>query len=101
VAPNIVSPFGDLLAGPAYGSEQILTTEVDLGEIVRGKFDLDVVGHYSRPDIFQLHVDEKAQRIFSSTSDSVVESDSRDSRFQGEGAKQCPNLSGSNAPSRT
>jgi nitrilase len=66
----IVSPFGELLAGPAYGSEQILTTEVDLGEIVRGKFDLDVVGHYSRPDIFQLHVDEKAQRILSSTSDS-------------------------------
>ena len=75
----IVSPFGELLAGPVYGSEQILTAEVDLGEIVRGKFDLDVVGHYSRPDIFQLHVDEKAQRIFSSTSDSVVQGDSRDS----------------------
>ena len=31
----------------------------DFGEIVRGKYDLDVVGHYARPDIFQLHVDER------------------------------------------
>jgi len=57
----IVSPFGDLLAGPAYGSEQILTAEIDRNEIVKGKFDLDVVGHYSRPDVFQLHVDERTQ----------------------------------------
>lgn len=64
----IVSPFGDVLAGPAYGAEQILTAELNLDEIVRGKFDLDVVGHYSRPDIFHLHVDEKAQHILSSTS---------------------------------
>ena len=59
----IVSPFGDVLAGPAYGSEQILTTEIDLNEIVRGKFDLDVVGHYARPDVFQLHVNEREQRL--------------------------------------
>lgn len=58
----IVSPLGDLLAGPAYGSEQILTAEIDLGDIARGKFDLDIVGHYSRPDIFQLQVDETEQR---------------------------------------
>jgi nitrilase len=62
----IVSPFGDLLAGPAYGSEQILTAEIDLSEIVRGKFDLDVVGHYARPDIFQLHVNEREQRLVNS-----------------------------------
>ncbi|MDB5346079.1 MAG: Nitrilase/cyanide hydratase and apolipoprotein N-acyltransferase [Schlesneria sp.] len=57
----IVSPFGDLLAGPIYGSEQILTAELDLRDIVKGKFDLDVVGHYSRPDIFQFRVDEREQ----------------------------------------
>lgn len=58
----IVSPFGELLCGPVYGSEQILTTEIDLSEIIKGKFDLDVVGHYSRPDVFQLHVDEREQQ---------------------------------------
>jgi nitrilase len=58
----IVSPFGELLRGPAYGSEQILTAEVDLSDIVKGKFDLDVVGHYSRPDVFRMLVDEREQR---------------------------------------
>lgn len=57
----IVSPFGELLAGPAYGSEQLVTAEVDLAEIARGKFDLDVVGHYARPDIFRLDVNETVQ----------------------------------------
>ncbi|MDB5335495.1 MAG: Nitrilase/cyanide hydratase and apolipoprotein N-acyltransferase [Planctomycetaceae bacterium] len=54
----LVSPFGDLLIAPRYGSEEVLTAEIDLNEITRGKFDLDVVGHYARPEIFQLHVNE-------------------------------------------
>jgi len=57
----IVSPFGAVLAGPAYGSEQLVTAEIDLAEIARGKFDLDVAGHYARPDVFRLHVNESAQ----------------------------------------
>jgi nitrilase len=56
----IIDPIGKVLAGPLYGSEGILTAEVDLGEIARGKYDFDVVGHYARPDVFQLHVNEKA-----------------------------------------
>ena len=58
----IVDPFGNFLAGPNTGSEVILTAEIDLNQIVRGKFDLDVVGHYARPDIFQLHVDERPKQ---------------------------------------
>ncbi len=58
----IVSPFGKLLAGPAVGEETILTAEIDPAEIVRGKFDLDVTGHYARPDVFQLRVNESPQR---------------------------------------
>ena len=50
-----------MLAGPVYGTEQTLVTEIDLGEIVRGKFDLDVVGHSSRPDVFELRVNEREQ----------------------------------------
>lgn len=57
----IVSPLGKLLAGPSYGSETILTAELDLAEIVQGKFDLDVVGHYARPDLFQLRVSDGKQ----------------------------------------
>ena len=55
----IVDPFGQVLAGPEYNRESILHAELDLDEIVRGKFDLDVVGHYARPDIFRLTVDER------------------------------------------
>lgn len=58
----IVDPFGNFLAGPNVEGEAILSAEIDRAQIVRGKFDLDVVGHYARPDIFQLHVDEAAKR---------------------------------------
>ena len=54
----IVSPFGELLAGPVYETETILTATLDRRDRIRGQFDLDVVGHYSRPDVFRLLVDE-------------------------------------------
>ncbi len=54
----IVGPLGALLAGPRYDCECILTAELDAGEIAQGKFDLDVVGHYARPDVFRLDVNE-------------------------------------------
>jgi nitrilase len=57
----IVGPLGDVLAGPLYGEEGILCADLDLGEIAEGKFDLDVAGHYLRPDIFRLTVDEAAR----------------------------------------
>ena len=57
----IVDPFGRFLAGPDTQGEAILVAEIDRAQIIRGKFDLDVVGHYARPDIFQLHVDERAK----------------------------------------
>ncbi|WP_223796029.1 carbon-nitrogen hydrolase family protein [Sphingomonas nostoxanthinifaciens] len=54
----IVSPHGAILAGPSYEPETILYADIDLGEVVRGKYDFDVVGHYARPDVFRLSVDE-------------------------------------------
>ena len=57
----IVDPFGNFLAGPNTEGEAVLIAEIDRAHIVRGKYDLDVVGHYSRPDIFQLQVDARAK----------------------------------------
>jgi nitrilase len=57
----IVDPFGNFLAGPNMEGETILIAEIDRAQIIRGKYDLDVVGHYARPDIFQLQVDERAK----------------------------------------
>jgi nitrilase len=55
----IISPLGDVLAGPLYDREGILCAELDLGEIARSRFDFDVTGHYARPDVFQLRVNEQ------------------------------------------
>ena len=55
----VVGPFGQVLAGPDFEGPRILTADLDLDEIPRGKYDFDVVGHYSRPDVFRLYVNEK------------------------------------------
>ena len=55
----IVNPQGIVLAGPHYDSETILVADLDPNEIAEGKFGLDVVGHYARPDIFKLTVNER------------------------------------------
>lgn len=48
----IISPMGDVLAGPVFGEETLLTATVDLNDRTRGQFDMDVAGHYARPDVF-------------------------------------------------
>lgn len=58
----IVSPLGDYVAGPLYGEEGILFADLDLAEVARSRFDFDAVGHYARPDVFQLIVNERPAR---------------------------------------
>jgi nitrilase len=59
---TIIAPRGEILAEAVYGRECILTAEIDLNEIPRGKYDFDAVGHYGRPDIFTLTVDEREKK---------------------------------------
>jgi nitrilase len=54
----IVSPLGEVMAGPLFDQEGILCADLDMGEVVRSRFDFDVAGHYARPDVFQLTVNE-------------------------------------------
>ncbi|MET7534249.1 carbon-nitrogen hydrolase family protein [Streptomyces goshikiensis] len=54
---SIVGPQGEVLAGPVYDKETLLVADLDLDDIVRAKYDFDVTGHCSRPDVFQLRVD--------------------------------------------
>lgn len=67
----IVDPYGQIVAGPDFSGETILTAELDTADLARGKFDFDVVGHYSRPDIFKLVVEDRAMQVvqFKSESD--------------------------------
>jgi nitrilase len=57
----IVGPLGEILAGPVYDQEAVLLAEIDLSALPKAKFDLDVVGHYARPDIFSLTVDARVK----------------------------------------
>jgi nitrilase len=52
----IVNPLGQVLAGPNFEGPCILTADLNLDEIAEGKYDMDCVGHYARPDVFRLHV---------------------------------------------
>jgi nitrilase len=58
----IVGPLGQILAGPKYGEECVLVADLDWAELARAKFDFDVVGHYSRPDVFRLIVNEQPMK---------------------------------------
>jgi nitrilase len=56
----IVSPFGEVSVGPIYDREELLCAEIDLDDLVRARFDLDITGHYARPDLFELIVTERS-----------------------------------------
>lgn len=67
----IVDPLGEVLAGPAFDSETLLYADIDPAAIARGKYDFDVTGHYARPDIFQLIVDDRPKQAVCRLSDQV------------------------------
>lgn len=57
----IVDPLGEVLAGPLRNATGLLCAEVDIDQLTRARYDFDVVGHYARPDVFELRVDERAK----------------------------------------
>ena len=68
----IVDPEGRLLAGPAREQEVILYADVDLAQVSRARWELDVAGHYSRPDVFELTVRRRPQRVISNEWESTA-----------------------------
>ena len=57
----VVAPGGEVLAGPMRMQKGILYADIDAKQATIAKRDLDVTGHYSRPDIFTLHVNTGSQ----------------------------------------
>ncbi|KAH6662726.1 carbon-nitrogen hydrolase [Halenospora varia] len=54
----IISPLGEVLAGPLWDNENgLLTVDIDFDDCLRGRLDLDVGGSYSRSDSFKLSVE--------------------------------------------
>ena len=60
----IINPLGEYVVEPVFDREDILIADLDLNLIVQSKFDFDVVGHYARPDIFQLIINEEKKENF-------------------------------------
>ncbi|HEX2256443.1 MAG TPA: carbon-nitrogen hydrolase family protein [Afifellaceae bacterium] len=56
----IVRPFGGPVAGPLHRDKAILYGEIDPAAAARARRSLDVAGHYARPDIFRLEVNDRA-----------------------------------------
>lgn len=57
----IINPLGQVLAGPLWDEEGIITAEIDMNVTTQALYDFDPVGHYSRPDVFKLLVDTRAK----------------------------------------
>lgn len=58
----IYGPLGEVLAGPLWDEAGVLYADLDLDALPRSRFDFDVTGHYARPDVFTLEVNESPQR---------------------------------------
>jgi hypothetical protein len=54
---TVVSPRGEVIAGPMRETAAILTAEIDLEDVRAARRTFDVAGHYARPDVFTLTVD--------------------------------------------
>ncbi len=52
----IISPMGEIIAGPLFDKADVLVAELDLEDVQKSKLDFDVIGHYARNDIFNLNV---------------------------------------------
>ncbi|MCE5170726.1 carbon-nitrogen hydrolase family protein [Paenibacillus profundus] len=59
----IVGPLGEYVVEPLYNQEGILVATLDLSQVTQSRYDFDVAGHYSRPDVFQLIVNDKKQEV--------------------------------------
>lgn len=64
----IVDPDGKLLAGPANEEETILYAQIETQQFVGPRWQLDIAGHYARPDVFELRVRRKGTPMLSETS---------------------------------
>ncbi len=57
----VIAPGGEIVAGPLRKESGILYCDLDRGKIDIARRVFDVAGHYSRPDIFKLHVNARPQ----------------------------------------
>ena len=59
----VVAPGGKIVAGPLHEERAILYADIDLERVGMARRSLDVVGHYARPDLFDLRVNARPQSV--------------------------------------
>lgn len=57
----VIAPGGEIIEGPMHKEKGLLYADIDSGNVAISKRALDVVGHYSRPDVFTLQVNKQPQ----------------------------------------
>ncbi|GAB1400902.1 carbon-nitrogen hydrolase family protein [Aminivibrio sp.] len=58
----VIDPLGNYVAGPVWDKEEILLADLDMEQVIEARYDFDVMGHYSRPDVLSLLVNEEEKR---------------------------------------
>lgn len=71
----IVDPDGKVVAGPASEKETILYAEVKAEQLVGPRWQLDVAGHYGRPDVFELRVHRRPRPFLTVVQDNESQED--------------------------
>lgn len=56
---SIIDPYGHEIVGPIWDKEDILYAELDMDAVAASRMEFDACGHYARPDVLQLHVEDK------------------------------------------
>jgi nitrilase len=57
----VIAPGGELVAGPLRKEQGLLFADIDVERVGTARRTMDIVGHYARPDIFQLQVNRQPQ----------------------------------------
>lgn len=57
----VIAPNSDYVKGPVFNESCIIYAEIQPERITEGHLFLDTQGHYSRPDIFHLEVNDQPQ----------------------------------------
>ena len=55
----VVGPFGHVVSDTIWDQEGIIYAELDMQKVPASKMEHDVCGHYARPDVLKLQVEDK------------------------------------------
>lgn len=55
----VIDPFGNYVTEPVWDKEEIIYAELDMQKVPASRMEFDPCGHYARPDVLRLEVEDK------------------------------------------